>query len=159
MTTRKQILKKVKENHIGSGISIQYKREILYKEPMKLALDVYEWVRPRWNEELINLQEQSMALYFNNASQLISYRLISTGNIRGTIIDVQLLVCLALHTMASKVIVVHNHPSGNLEASKSDVKITKQIKSALELIDVLLLDHLIIITEDFYLSMHGRGLV
>ncbi len=158
MTTRKQKHNQIKKDHLGSAISIQYKREILHKEPMRLALDVYEWVRPRWNEELINLQEQSMALYFNNASQLISYRLISTGNIRGTIIDVQLLVCLALHTMASKVIVVHNHPSGKLEASKSDIKITKQIKEALELIDVLLLDHLII-TEDCYLSMHGHGLV
>jgi len=97
-----------------------------------------------------------MALYLNNASQIISYRLLSTGNIRGTIIDVQLLVCLALHTMASKVIVVHNHPSGKLEASKSDIKITKQIKEALELIDVLLLDHLII-TEDCYVSMYALG--
>jgi DNA repair protein RadC len=123
-----------------------------------LALEAYEWVRPRWDEELINLQEQSMALYFNNADQLISYRLISTGNIRETIIDVQLLVCLALHTMASKVIVVHNHPSGKLEASKSDIKITKQIKEALELIDVLLLDHLII-TDNCYLSMNARGLI
>jgi DNA repair protein RadC len=158
MTTRKHMLKQVKDGHIGSEISIQYKREILHKEPMKLAQDVYEWVRPRWNNELINLQEQSMALYFNNASQLISYRLISTGNIRGTIIDVQLLVCLALHTMASKVILVHNHPSGKLETSKSDIKITKQIKSALELIDVLLLDHLII-TEDCYMSMQAHGLV
>ena len=158
MTARKQILKKVKEGHIGSAISIQYKREILHEEPMTLALDVYEWVRPRWNEELINLQEQSMALYFNNASQLISYRLISTGNIRGTIIDVQLVVSLALHTMASKFILVHNHPSGKVEASKSDIKITKQIKEALELIDVLLLDHLIL-TEDCYLSMQAHGLI
>jgi DNA repair protein RadC len=80
------------------------------------------------------------------------------GNIRGTIINVQLLVCLALHTMASKVILVHNHPSGKLEASKSDIKITNQIKGALELIDVLLLDHLII-TEDCYLSMQAHGYV
>jgi DNA repair protein RadC len=158
VTTRKQKLNQIKEDHIGSAISIQYKLEILHKEPMKLALDVYEWVRPRWNEELINLQEQSMALYFNNANQLISYRLISTGNIRGTIIDVQLVVSLALHTMASKVILVHNHPSGSLEASKQDIKITKQVKAALELIEVLLLDHLII-TEDYYLSMHAQGLI
>ena len=157
MNTRKQKLNRTKKDHIGSEISIQYKREILHKDPMKLALDVYEWVRPRWNEELINLQEQSMALYFNNASQLISYRLISTGNIRGTIIDVQLLVCLALHTMSSKVILVHNHPSGKLEASKQDIKITTQLKSALQLIDVLLLDHLII-TENCYISMNAYGL-
>jgi DNA repair protein RadC len=99
-----------------------------------------------------------MALYFNNASQLISYRLISTGNIRGTIIDVQLMVSLALHTMAYKVILVHNHPSGKLEASEKDIKITKQVKAALELIEVLLLDHLII-TEDCYLSMQAHGLI
>jgi DNA repair protein RadC len=158
LITRKQKLKRVKNDHIGSAISIQYKREILHKEPMRLALDVYEWVRPRWNEELINLQEQSMALYINNASQLISYRLISTGNIRGTIIDVQFVVSLALHTMASKVILVHNHPSGKLEASEKDIKITMQVKAALELIEVLLLDHLII-TEDCYLSMQAHGLI
>jgi DNA repair protein RadC len=158
VTNRKQTLNRVKKDHIGYEISIQYKREILHKEPMRLALDVYEWVRPRWNEELINLQEQSMALYFNNASQLISYRLISTGNIRGTIIDVQLVVCLALHTMASKVILVHNHPSGKLEANKQDIKITQQVKEALHLIDVLLLDHLII-TDNCYVSMHGHCLI
>jgi DNA repair protein RadC len=156
--TRKQILKGVTQDHIGSGISIQYKPAILHKEPMILALDVYEWVRLRWNEELINLQEQSMALFFNNASQLISYRLISTGNSRGTVIDVQLVVCLALHTMASKVILVHNHPSGKLEASKQDIKITQQVKAALQLIDVFLLDHLII-TENCYMSIRGYKLV
>ena len=107
MITRKQNLKRVKEGHIGSGISIQYKSEILYPKPLELALDVYEWVRPKWSEELINLQDQSMALYLNNRNQLISYRLISTGNIRGTIIDVQLVASLALHTMASKVILIH----------------------------------------------------
>ena len=46
----------------------------------------------------------------------------------------------------------------NLVASKQDIKITKQIKAALELIDVLLLDHLII-TDDCYLSMQAHGLV
>jgi DNA repair protein RadC len=158
VTTRKQRLNQIKKDHIGSAISILYKREIVHKEPMRLAMDVYEWVRPRWNEELINLQEQSMALYFNNACQLISYRLISTGNIRGTIIDVQLVVCLALHTMASKVILVHNHPSGKLEPSERDIKITKQVKAALELIEVLLLDHLII-TEDCFLSMQAYDLI
>ena len=97
--SRKQVLKKITGGHIGSGISIQYERKIIHKEPMLLALEVYEWVRPRWNEELINIQEQSMAMYFNNASQLITYRLLSTGNSRGTMIDVQLILYLALHTL------------------------------------------------------------
>ncbi len=158
MNNRKQILKQVTEGHVGSAISIQYKREILHQEPMKLALNVYEWIRPRWSEELINLQVQFMALYFNNANHLISYRLISAGNMKGVVVDIRLIVSLALHTMASKVILVHNHPSAKLEASEQDIKITNQVWAALELIDVQLLDHLII-TEDCYLSMQAQGLV
>jgi DNA repair protein RadC len=53
-------------------------------------------------------------------------------------IEVKVVTCLVLHTMASNVILVHNHLSGKLEASKSDTKITQQVKAALELFDVLL---------------------
>ena len=77
---------------------------------------------------------------------------------KGVVVDVRLIVSLALHTMASKVILVHNHPSGKLEASEQDIKITNQIRGALKLIDVQLLDNLII-TEDCYLSMQAHGLV
>jgi DNA repair protein RadC len=126
---RKQLLQRVKNGHIGSGISIKYKSEILYSKPIEMALDIYEWVLPRWSKELINLQEQSMVLFLNNRNHLIPYRLISTGNLRRTTVNVQLVVSLALHTMASKVILVHNHPSGNLTASCQDIRITKKVKA------------------------------
>jgi DNA repair protein RadC len=116
------------------------------------------WIRSLWSTELINLQEQAMALYLDNRNRLIGYRLISSGNRRGTIVDVQLVTSIALHTLAVKVILVHNHPSGSLIPSNQDIKITLQVKAALAIIDVKLLDH-IIITEDCYLSMRGHGVV
>jgi DNA repair protein RadC len=99
-----------------------------------------------------------MAFFLNTASQLIGYRLINTGTMDNCLIDIRLLVSIALHCMASNVIIAHNHPSGNLQISKSDEKITKQVFDALKLIDVKLLDHLII-SENSYLSLREEGLL
>ena len=94
-----------------------------------------------------------MASYFNKANQLIGYRLMNTGTIQATLVDVKLIACLALHCMACSVIVAHNHPSGSLRPSKHDESVPIQIKRALKLIDVKLFDHLII-SEKEYLPMH-----
>jgi DNA repair protein RadC len=91
-----------------------------------------------------------MGFYFNRANKLSGWRLISTGTTQSTVVDIKFLVCLALHSMVSTVVVAHNHPSGNLQFSNADKKVTLQIQSALKLIDVELLDHLVI-SEDGYL--------
>ena len=64
--------------------------------------------------------------------------------------DVRILFKNAVLLTASGVIVAHNHPSGNLNPSESDVKITKKIKEAGNLLDIQLLDHLIIYDSDYY---------
>jgi DNA repair protein RadC len=55
-------------------------------------------------------------------------------------------------------IVCHNHPSGNLNPSESDSRITQKIKQAGEIMDIQLLDHLIITSEEFY-SFADNGLL
>jgi DNA repair protein RadC len=70
--------------------------------------------------------------------------------------DAKLIVSPALHTMACSVIIAHNHPSGKLEPSDMDLKITKKVKAALDLIDVKLLDHFIV-TENGYYSFAEEG--
>jgi DNA repair protein RadC len=99
-----------------------------------------------------------MAFYFNRANKLIGWRLINTGTTQSTIVDGKFLACLALHSMASSVIIAHNHPSGNLQFSNADKKVILQIREALKLIDVSFLDHLII-SENGYLSMMEEGLI
>lgn len=102
--------------------------------------------------ERINLQEQVLALLMNRRGKAIGYRIIATGSMDSASVDVQLIANLALHTLATTVIVAHNHPFGSLRPSKADIAITKKIKNALNLIDVKLLDHLII-SEGGYSSI------
>jgi len=75
-----------------------------------------------------------------------------------TPIDIRLIASLALHSLADYVIVAHNHPSGGLDPSKSDIKSTKQIKKALSLVEVTLWDHLII-SDNEYFSLSDHGLM
>jgi DNA repair protein RadC len=60
--------------------------------------------------------------------------------------------------LASALILAHNHPSGNLTPSEPDLKITKMIKDAANLLDVSLLDHLIV-SDQGYLSMADENLM
>jgi DNA repair protein RadC len=64
----------------------------------------------------------------------------------------------AIENLASGIIVCHNHPSGNLNPSESDSKITQKIKEAGNLLDIQLLDHLIISEKDYY-SFADNGLI
>lgn len=81
---------------------------------------------------------------------------LSKGGISGTMVDVKLLLSVALKCVASHIVVVHNHPSGNLTPSRADVDITTKLKKATKQVDILLLDHLII-TKDGYYSFADHG--
>jgi len=109
-----------------------------------------------WDPGLLGLQEQFVVVFLNNRQQVVGWRVLNIGSMETCIVDIRLMVSLALHCMASYVILAHNHPSGILDASLNDRRTTFKIKKALRLIDVQLFDHLIIST-DGYLSMRVEG--
>ena len=84
---------------------------------------------------------------------------VSKGGISGTVTDVRILFQAAIKANASGIIVCHNHPSGNLNPSESDTKLTQKIKEAGNLMDIQLLDHLILTTDDSYYSFADNGLL
>jgi DNA repair protein RadC len=151
MANKKQVLKDLKGHWTASRIVVQYRSVSLVDTPIRSHEDAYKIVISVWDKELINLQEQVMAFFLNRRNMFIGYRLICSGTSHQCFIDVKFLVSLALHTMASTVILAHNHPSGRTEPSNADKVITEKIKLALELINVKLIEH-IIITEDRYYS-------
>ncbi len=75
---------------------------------------------------------------------------VSTGGISGTVVDIKLVLSAALLSCASGIILVHNHPSGNLQPSAADKVATKKMKEAARLVDVEILDHLILTSDGFY---------
>ena len=94
--------------------------------------------------------EEFWILFLNRSNRVISRMKLSQGGISGTVTDVRIVMKKAIENLASGIIVCHNHPSGNLNPSESDTKITQKIKEAGNLMDIQLLDHLIISDKDYY---------
>lgn len=88
----------------------------------------------------------------------MGYAKISQGGVCTTQVDVRLVAKYSIDSLASGVIFIHNHPSGNLHPSREDEMLTKRIKDALSIFGVRLLDSLIITDESYY-SMTDQGLL
>lgn len=97
-------------------------------------------------------------LYLNTSNTVIRTEHIGKGGLSSTVADIRIILKSALLNSASKLIVAHNHPSGNLKASREDISMTEKLKQAAELMDIKLLDHLIVGGNDYY-SMADEGLI
>jgi DNA repair protein RadC len=73
------------------------------------------------------------------------------------VVDHRIIIATALRVLASGIVIAHNHPSGNLDASEEDLKLTKKINEAGELLDVRLIDHHILGITDNYSSFMKKG--
>ncbi|RAR47038.1 RadC family protein [Flavobacterium lacus] len=94
--------------------------------------------------------EEFWVLYLNNANKIIHKAQLSKGGITGTVVDVRLILKTALEHNALAFVLVHNHPSGKLFASDSDLEITKKIQLAAKQLDMHVVDHVIIAENGYY---------
>ena len=97
-------------------------------------------------------------LYLDNRHRVLRFAEMFRGTIDGTSVYPREVVKEALAVNAAAVILAHNHPSGVAEPSQADERITRRIKSALELVDIRLLDHLVV-GDGEAISMASRGLL
>ena len=88
--------------------------------------------------------EMFCCLYLDNRHRVLRFDELFRGTIDGTSVYPREVVKEALAINAAAVILAHNHPSGVAEPSQADERITRRLKSALELVDIRLLDHLIV---------------
>src|SRR5664279_2298754 len=121
--------------------------EVQYVPQIRSSKDVSDIFQPLLADLL---HEEFWILFLNRSNKVISRMKLSQGGISGTVTDVRLVMKKAIECLASGIIVCHNHPSGNLNPSESDSKITQKIKEAGNLMDIQLLDHLIISDKDYY---------
>ena len=130
-------------------------QEIPEKVSIKSSADAYTV----FLEHLSDIRtEEFWVIFLNQKNQVIYKSQISKGGITGTIVDVRELFKIALEHFATSIIVAHNHPTGNLKPSEADLKITKNIKSAGEILNIKLADHLII-GENAFFSFQDQGLL
>lgn len=117
------------------------------------SLAVYEEMRQYL---LDKPNEEFWILLLNRANTVMRALQVSTGGIAGTAVDIKLIFKLAIDHLASSLILIHNHPSGQLVPSHADVLLTVQIKEAGRLLDMPVLDHMIF-TDNGYYSFTDSG--
>jgi len=102
--------------------------------------------------------EEFWVLLLNNSNKVVYKLQLSKGGLTQTIVDIRLIYKTALEHLATAIILVHNHPSGQLNPSQADNDITQKIKKAGNTLDIKLLDHLII-TQTGYFSFADEGIL
>ena len=103
------------------------------------------------------LDEYFSCMFLDSGHRLIQYERLFRGTVDGAAVYPRVVVRRALELNAAAVIFTHNHPSGRAEPSHADINITTRLKDALAMVDVRVLDHIIVSTEDTYsMAEHGR---
>lgn len=104
----------------------------------------------------LEIYESFFLILLNRKHETIGWVKISQGGIAGTVVDPIIVAKYAIDTLSSGVILVHNHPSGNLQPSDADRSLTRRVKEGLNLFSISVLDH-IILTKDSYYSFADNG--
>ena len=115
-----------------------------------------EYARQFYESDIL-IYESTFCLFLNRANYIHQFAKISQGGIVGTVVDIKIILKYAIDTLSSCIILVHNHPSGNVQPSQQDIELTRKLKDACKLCDINLLDH-IILTETNYFSLADEGI-
>lgn len=145
------------ENTIAE-VQITYTSKIKSADRIKICCseDANKALRTFWPS--FDHVEFAYLLLLNRQNQILGFHQLAKGGMTGTVVDVRVIFQVAIKANAISIMFGHNHPSGNLQPSDADKKITRQIKEAGVILDIQLLDH-IILSEDGYLSMADDGLL
>lgn len=146
-------------NSILSESAVEYtlsaKSMPFKKEKITSSTQSAKFIRNFYHEDLI-IYESVFILLLDRGNNTVGYAKISQGGVSSSIVDVKIILKYAVNSLASGVILAHNHPTGALYPSEPDLRITKKVKEALKLVDSQLLDH-VILTEDSYYSFADNG--
>lgn len=122
------------------------------------ADQVYKFLMEVWDHGSICYKEEFAVIMLNHAKKVLGWAKISSGGATATIVDTSMVFQVAILAHADSIILVHNHPSGNLKASTADIQLTKRIKEAGKLFGIQVLDHLII-SQRSYTSLLETGIL
>jgi DNA repair protein RadC len=141
-------------------IQLSYKSKVAASSRPKISSskDAEKVLRETWDSDKLELVEQFKILLVNRAHKVLGILEVSQGGIAGTVADPKIIFVSALKAAACGIILAHNHPSGNLNASQADIDLTKKLKEAGKFLEIQILDH-IIITSEKYFSFADEGLL
>jgi DNA repair protein RadC len=122
---------------------------------------VYDILKERYNalEPFEKDKEHLYAIGLTRRNTIRYIDQVSIGSLIGTVAEPREIFRMAIHqAVGGGIILAHNHPSGNLNPSEADIRLTRRVKNAGEIIDIRLMDH-IIFTEDGFYSFANEGVI
>jgi len=129
-------------------LQLKYKSGDFYRVKISESKDVASFLRKLFDSDSIEYTEETIVVYLNQANNTIGFEKHSKGGTTSTVVDVKPILSTALLSGASSIIFSHNHPSGNMNPSQEDIKMTSRLKIACEAIGIKLLDHIIVSGSD-----------
>ncbi|MDE0561756.1 JAB domain-containing protein [Algoriphagus sp. NF] len=147
-------------NQTISEINISYKpiQQNRRLGTIRRSSDAYKVLKELYNQDLINAREEFIILYLNQGGKVLGYFKAFTGGISSVTCDLKIILGVGLKSLATSVILSHNHPSGNLKPSSSDLNLTKRVAEGCKVMDIHLFDHLIL-SDEGYFSFADEGLL
>ena len=148
-------LGKAKAAQILSSIELS-KRYLSDKQKIRISSsrDVYEELIPYKDKQ----QEYFLAIYLDGANHLVNTEVISIGTLNQTLVHPREVFSYAIEKRCTSLILAHNHPSGVLSASLSDINITKRLQESAKILGIDVLDHVIFTNDGFY-SFNEEGIL
>lgn len=121
----------------------------LERKKIRSSNDAELVLRSFFYDDII-IYESFFILMLNRTNTVTGWAKISQGGVVGTVVDPKIIAKYIADTMASGIILCHNHPSGNKTPSQSDIDITKKINSMVKYFDCKVFDHIILTETDYY---------
>lgn len=150
-------------SHQVGEVDLVYKRKIdIHHSIRKIgnSRDVEKIFRSSYDEGQIEHREYFKIILLSTRHLVLGIVTISQGGITGTVADIRVMYQAALLCNATSIVLCHNHPSGNMQPSQSDIALTRKIKEAGLILELQVLDHIILGYEDdcFY-SFADEGML
>lgn len=139
-------------------VQLTYRNRTKATERVKVSSsnDASEVLMESWDLSQIELLEECKLILLDNSMRVMSIASISKGGMTGTVVDPRIVFAIALKRRAHRIILAHNHPTGNLKPSRADVKLTNSLSQAGGILNIPLEDHIIITKHGAY-SMRDHG--
>lgn len=117
--------------------------------------ETVNFLRSIWADD-IEYRERFYAVYLNRQNKILGYFIISVGGGHCTVVDTKMIFQPAINSHASYIILAHNHPSGNINPSDIDLRITKRIVEAGKILEIPILDHIILTVNNSYSFLYNN---
>jgi len=133
----------------------RWTRDTQKRPDVRSSADAFDFIKPHLIDKR---HEEFWIILLNQACKVLHVGLASTGGVAHVPVDIKTILKAAVEFGATQMILAHNHPSGRLEASQSDIALTERLANAARLIDLRVIDHLIV-GDNGYLSFADEGML